>query len=84
MRYFSRSMLGVMCYDSTLAKYGKQVIYLFNAFQKIAVKIVPGDPYWYAKPKGEKEFRIHYTSDFASETLIKGDEITEKEYNEYS
>lgn len=77
-------MLGLMCYESTLIKYGFQIIYLLNVFQEIAVKIVPGEPFWFAKPKRGKEFRVHYTADLASETLIKGVEITEKEYDEFS
>jgi len=73
-----------MCHESTFIKYGYQIIYLLNTFQDIAVKIVPGESFWYVKPKGGKEFRVHYTTDLASETLITGIEITEKEYNEFS
>jgi hypothetical protein len=73
-----------MSYKAIINKIGKQIVYLLNDFRDVVMKIPKDNEYFEVKAKDGSEWKVHNTTDLARETLLEGNEITEKEYSEYS
>jgi hypothetical protein len=65
-------------------KMSMQKVYLINEMKGVVMKILPGNTVnFYAKFKGGKEYRLRSDTDLAAETVLEGEETTEKEYDNY-
>lgn len=73
-----------MSYRTIVEKIGKQTVYLSNTFRDLAIKIIPKNDNWHVKAKDGTEWDVHHSTEIARETILEGNEITEKQYNEYS
>lgn len=71
-------------HDDLNEKLGKQDVYLINDFEEWAMMIPKdGGEMYPCKFKGDKLYKIKFSTNLACETLMRSQEISKEEFEKY-